>query len=365
MTPEPRPLAHFTTPMLNDWPCDHAVTVDIADCRLIVHSNDQALVSDLGRYFAHCRSEQTTDTISIHAIQTEPPDIDAAFCDQPREPGKTRRKEEFVDLPDGRIVRKVRTGMLFFFGHDQHVAIGDCVANPNQIVNFIINRYIDWRLARRGILLHAAAVSRGHNGLALTGISGAGKSTLGLHLMERGFDFVSNDRLIVERDDDALTMYGVPKQPRVNPGTILASPTLENLLTPTRRDELRRMATNDLWDLEEKYDAHIGELYGPNRQRLSARMAGLVILNWQRNDEPTRINEITLRDRPDLLAAVRKSPGAFGFATFAQRGDINIDEDYFNFFDNCPTYEITGGLSFDIAAAHADDLLSNANVTRS
>ena len=64
------------------------------------------------------------------------------------DPGKTKIKEEYVDLDDGRIVRKRLTGMLFVFGGGQNVAVGPCGANLNQVINFINNRYIEWLLCR-------------------------------------------------------------------------------------------------------------------------------------------------------------------------------------------------------------------------
>ena len=64
-----------------------------------------------------------------------------------------------------------------------HAAVGPCLANDNQIVNFINNRLIEVRLRAGDLLFHAAGVARNGRGLALAGFSGAGKSTLALAIM--------------------------------------------------------------------------------------------------------------------------------------------------------------------------------------
>jgi HprK-related kinase B len=105
--------------------------------------------------------------------------------------------------------------MVFLMSGREHVAVGDCLANPNQVVNFINSRYLNWLMRDGGLLLHAAGVARGDAGVALTGFPGAGKSTLALHLMREGYNFVSNDRLVIRVDASRLRMDGLPKHPRV------------------------------------------------------------------------------------------------------------------------------------------------------
>lgn len=40
------------------------------------------------------------------------------------DPGKSKVKEEYADFPDGRLVRKRLTGMVFVFGEGDHLAMG-------------------------------------------------------------------------------------------------------------------------------------------------------------------------------------------------------------------------------------------------
>jgi HprK-related kinase B len=114
-------------------------------------------------------------------------------------------------------------------------------------------------------------------GLALAGLSGMGMSTLALHVMQLGADFVSNDRLMVERRGGGLTMHGVAKMPRVNPGTVLHNPCLAPVIPEEERVRFEDLSPDELWTLEHKYDAFIAECFGPGRFRWVCPMAGIVL----------------------------------------------------------------------------------------
>ena len=47
-------------------------------------------------------------------------------------------------------------------------------------------------------------------------------------------------------------MSGIPKLPRINPGTALNNPSLRSILSPERRAELEGVDAGELWSLEEK-----------------------------------------------------------------------------------------------------------------
>ena len=87
-------------------------------------------------------------------------------------------------------------------------------------------------------MLHASGVVRTGSDEAsiFLGNSGSGKSSLALQLIERGgFDYLSNDRVLLKVDRDRVHIVGLPKKPRVNPGTLLASPSLASLLSARKR----------------------------------------------------------------------------------------------------------------------------------
>jgi HprK-related kinase B len=352
-----------------------------------VRTNDAAVAEGLRTYFGpfveHAAGSDAGCTIDVFESPTLA--LDLPFAEVVREAGKSGLKEAYCDVEDGRLVRKTRTGMLFAFGCGEgsratarsdseegpasglELAIGPCAANLNQVINFINSRYVDWRLAQGGLLLHAAGVVREGCGLVLAGFPGAGKSTLALHLLPQGYRFVSNDRVIVApASDGSLDMFGLAKLPRVNPGTILHNDRLASLLTPERVAELQALSNEALWELEDKYDVDLEQLFGPDVQVMSAAMSAIVILNWRRDaSEPTNLARVDLRTRRDLLPALMKSPGVFHRELAGGTPHPHTEDGYLQMLGEVPTIELTGAVDFAAAVEALDERLTESCDPRS
>jgi len=327
-------------------------------CAIKVFSNSRTLIEKLDRYFGDFKGASLEPDIVVTALETGAPDLNMDFTIKQPDKGKTKIKEEYVDFPGGRIVRKRLTGMAFLFGGGENLAVGPCVDNDNQVVNFIINRFIQWTLHRGSLLMHAAGVMSDGRGLAIAGFSGMGKSTLSLHIMNRGVSFISNDRVMVSANGDGVTMRGVPKLPRVNPGTIVSNKSLESILPPKEREKIRAIPAEKLWDLEQKYDVFIDDCFGNDKFKLSARMKALVVLNWRRNSAEFEIRKVNIADRRDLFPAFTKSVGLFYEpAPLKEPGQDFSDEAYLRLLDNCDVYEMTGGIDFDKAATACIEII--------
>jgi HprK-related kinase B len=347
-------------------PAPHSLFLDLGDCRVEVRSNSKELLAELDAYFGGFVALAGPVQVTLTALEGPAPDIPLELQAKEPEPGKARIKEEYADVPGGRLVRKTLTGMVFLFGHGMNLALGPCLANANQVVNFINNRYIEYKLHQGCLLGHAAAVahlmadsSGGRlRGLALCGFSGAGKSTLAMHVMSRGALFVSNDRLLAEavgRMDGpggaALRMCGVPKLPRINPGTALNNPDLASVVPDEDRERFQELDPDELWQLEHKYDVFLDKCFGEGRFVLQAPMHGLVVLNWRRGGGETSIRFVKAQERPELLPAFMKAAGLF---CLPNNGDAfwrdPEDQAYAGLLSQCDLVEVSGGVDFERAA---------------
>lgn len=330
---------------------EHTLRLRFRDYRISLRSNSAELLDRLRVYFAHVLDDAATATdIEVIAIEREIANIGPDFTDWKREPGKTGRKDAIVNLADGRLVLKVRTGMLFLQHRHVCIAAGPCLEHDNQVINFINSQFLDHLQRSDYALCHAAAVSRGRNGLALAGFSGGGKSTMTLQLLDDDeIDFVSNDRLLVRRTDDVTQAVGIPKLPRVNPGTIVHNPRLHPLIDADTRERYLAMAPDELWLLEHKYDVDIGALYGAGRIRHEVVLQSFLVLNWTRDSsEPLCVSPVELSQRPALLDAIIKSSGPFYSSA---DGRFNRDD---ALSDICAYVEALHGVTIYVASGSID-----------
>ena len=352
----PTRVAALTDALLESFPPTHGVELVFADIGVRVETNSPALAAELRGYWREFLAPAGERPVVVTALQTPAVTFASPLVEPPLERGKKRVKERFLDLPDGRIVHKVRTGMVFAFGDGRHLGFGPCDENANQIVNFVNNRLISLRLLQGDALCHASGVALGDVGLAMAGFAGAGKSTLSLHLMghEADLRFVSNDRVLVSREAHEVRMRGIPKHPRVNPGTCLSNPRLSHIVASEDAARFRAMPVDELWDLEHKYDALIDECFGPGRFVPAARLSGFVVLAWSRHaTTPTRLDVVDIADRPDLLEAIMKPAGLFHLPEGRSGGSPQPPDPahYRRVLGDVPILAFSGRVDFD----HASD----------
>lgn len=394
--PEPimhdvRSVADSIAKLRADNPPKFGVGWDFDGFRVWLDSNEPKLIETVTEYFADFRRldaetlEQAAaggELTRITALQVEPPDFAGhrTMTIGEFKPSAKGPKEAYFDVHDGRVVHKLRTGMWFLFGRSEHLGIGPCTDNPNQIINFVNNRMIQWSLNHGALLGHASAVCRAGAGadelpraIAIAGASGMGKSTLSLHMLnDRRVDFLSNDRVLMTRTTEGyVELAGVPKHPRINPGTILNNPDLVALLSDEEQARLRAMPGDELWQLEHKYDGLIGKLFPQQRFHLRARMVGLVLLSWTRGGGETVARRVDLRAVPasggvslavKLLPALIKQPGVF-YLSDRRRAKPHGLTNYLDMLDpaagaqRVEVLELSGGIDFEAGRRAALQLL--------
>ena len=335
----------------------------VSDCRLqqafewdgwcvVLHTNSQQLLDMLGDYYQHFKGAgEAPANLDLYAYAGAVPEFGFEWRENQPEPGKKNIKEAVALWPGGRVVRKVLTGVQLLYAGDQRLCAGPLLDNPNQVVNFLNNMYLEDLLKGTGQLFHAAGVCSGSAGVGLAGTSGKGKSTLALRLLGEGFDLVSNDRLVVKEHGDKILMQGIPKYPRINPGTIVNQPALTDIATPLNLARYRAMAADALWELEEKYDAFVESCFPGCRFRLAADMKMFVVIDWDRKlDQPFRLEPVVAADLGALVNTVMKSPGILLPRT-RERIPMAQADDYLQLLGKTRLYRLAGGVDFDGAVS--------------
>ena len=344
----------------------HPLDLDFGRCSIRVMANSPQLLKRLSEYFSHIVMEDAAAErdIEIIAVEKESIDLPVTFKDWQREPGKVGRKDSVYDVDGARFIRKVRTGMVFLQSQHRRLAVGPCLKNDNQIINFINNQYMTWLQQRDWLNCHAAALVKDGQAYAVAGFSGGGKSTLMLQMLEdETTHFLSNDRLFVKQEASLVQAAGVAKMPRINPGTITHNPRLENLIPETERARLLALPPQELWDLEQKYDVDIDAVYGHGRIEAEAPLKAFLVLNWQRDSsQALQLKQVNLREREDLLEAIMKAAGPFYLHSDGsfEAPVYGFDKEaYLAVLERVDVYEATGKVDF---ASLAENFLQQREI---
>lgn len=355
-----------------------------------IATNLPALVPPLVEYFHEFLCEDVGDSRAIRFLafsydQEKPYPVhvlsSVPLSVFPR--GSKPPKEEYADLPDGRMVRLLDSGLIYLLTPNLDVILGSCLDNFKQVASFLCKRFsreLNYPIG------HCSVVSRGERAVAFAGFAGAGKSTLALKLMasEPSLSFLSNDRVIIAPGPNVI---GVPRQPRVNPGTLLNNSMLSSLLSLEEVRLYSSLSSESLRLLECKYDVPIHSCFGPGRFILSSSLAAICLLTWDHlSDHNTSIRPVDLAERSDLIPALIKANSVYNWklhfppepsshiidGLYLQRDpnsdwDLGIerDENSWKLSDqsiieslrSIPVYEIAGSVDFDAAVAFCSTLI--------
>ncbi|WP_235963516.1 HprK-related kinase B [Marinomonas colpomeniae] len=350
--------------------CEHLLTLTFGALTVNVHTNQAVILDELNDYYKSYRqSSENEQSINIYAIEHGEVIESVEWLDVPREAGKQGKKEGYLDcfseneVFEGRWIKKFKTGMLLLQRVESPVAIGPCIENMAQIINFINNQFLNLHLRAGYLLGHASAFSVNGNLTAIAAGSGGGKSTLMLRCLEKETrEFITNDRILIQHSADGVKAVGVAKLPRVNPGTLLHSHghRLRHILTKERQQQLLDMLPADLWVLEEKYDVQIEDEYGPNRVGLTGKLVNLIMLDWSfSSGKPTQIERVDLSLEPKVIEGLRKRPGPFyqdNSGSFVDLIACESVEVYCAELDSVRVFRLTGCIDFDKAYELIDTL---------
>jgi len=342
------PLAHVEPGLV--------LHLKLRDVPVTVRTDSAELLTLLRQYFDGFITPEPEGEGRLVCALKETADIDAArLRDLPRRSGKPA-KESYYDTPNGRVVVKKRTGMVIYSDRETRVITGDVVANVNQVINAVQQVYMEEHLDRDFFLLHAAAVASPEGtGVLIASPSGLGKSSAALATMDCGCRFMSNDRVLVTLTPTSAYLVGVPKKPRINPGTVLALPSLRSLLSAEDLDAYSRMDRAELWNLESKLDADVEQLYGSGSLVLEAPLRLVFLLAWTPNStaEP-RFQEATEEEAVERLSQQLVPEGPYRQKPQPLPGKDTLRA----MLRHVRTYVVTGGVNLGAFASFARQVSS-------
>ncbi|WP_143870155.1 HprK-related kinase B [Catenovulum sediminis] len=330
----------------------YSFVLQVVDYYFEISSNSEQICHQLQTYFAHLPQPSSAENcIKIIILQTEAASLNINWLDWRREAGKSGRKDMYFDFENTRLIYKYRTGMTFLQNETLKLAVGPCLENLNQIVNFINNQYMNQIQHEDWLICHASACAYQNTALSFAGYSGGGKSTIMLHLLnQQGFKFISNDRLFIKNKNNQLIARGIPKLPRVNPGTLLNNSKLKTILSDSEVKKFEQLSEDELWQLEHKYDVDVSQVYGSDKFADNQPLSALFILNWSHTlDEPTLVQSIDIAEKTHLLSAIMKSPGPFyqdKSGVFLENQNKPDAKVYTECLKDIQLFEVTGGVNF-------------------
>jgi HprK-related kinase B len=343
--------------LINGVETPHSLSLSFAEVPIRVKTNDPEILARLASYFRPYVITGPSPLAEVLLIQGSIP-ISGELVDVARDGGR-RPKEATREVAGGRLVLKRVTGVLIGLWPGGAFAVGDIRTHLNQGINLVNNCYAKVVLRRGHVLLHASAVTRKERSAVLAGPPGAGKSTSALHLVEAGFRCLSNDRVLAKPMPDVVEALGYPKQPRVNPGTLLGHPRLSTLLDPADRAALAALPARELWELERKSDVDLDGIYGDGAVELKGQMVALVLLKWRRDGRGLDLRRLSVEEALEALPLVYKNLGAFDLDRVPGSGITEGElARYRELFSRVKVVEVTGGVDFDGLVGVVDRLLT-------
>jgi len=333
---------------------EHRLLLDLHGVRIAVNTDSQAVAGLLRDYYADYLSNDGGDAqyrVDAHQKWLKVDQDELAIY---VEKGKTKPKEAFLDDPEAglRLMLKVRSGVLALLGRSHIRVAGDLAAFCNQLNNIINAVFIIDRMDAGYTLFHASALACGERGMIVSGRSGAGKSSAAIWTLDHDISIISNDRLLARRaagaDAAGIPMLGVPKKPRINPGTIVSNPKLHGMMSAEELARFQAMPKEELWHVEQKYDLDVKSVFGPAAEQATAMLHAAFFIDWEvGSDAPCRCERLPRERYPEFYRAVFKDGGVFDLRNTETSLKLEHEAEYERVLEGIPVYHVTGGVSFD------------------
>ncbi len=321
---------------------------------LEIRSNDRLLI-DRVREYHRCYVEE--DDASGEAFQVvhllHIPGFRSSYemRDFVRSKSGRKIKEEFIDLFEGRLVRKKKYGIEAYIDGVNHIMVGDIRENIHQVALFLNVVFARMYLAGRGyLLLNVAAISDGDNVISLASMPNTGTSgTILFDLIERKFKLTAFDRLMVRSRDDLVQAIGYPLHPRVHPGSVLHHDRIMSSLSIGKQTRYRQLGPSELWALDESVQVDVDRIYGEHSTQLFGTLESLYILEWEPESRfVTSFDELSTDELLKMAPVYYKDLGVFDLNNTRGERVVSPDLGHLNqIFNNIRKVRVRGRMNIE------------------
>ncbi len=324
---------------------------------ICIRCNDPAVIGEIRRYHAaHVVEEKSTANGRVVYLYQHPGfRSDYQMRDFSRIAQGKKVKEEFIDIFEGRLVRKKKYEIEMYFDGMNNIMVGDLKDNVHQIALFLNVVYARTFLAGGGyMLLNAAAIAHGDSIIALTG--GPSPSVL-LAFLDQGFKLTTFDRLMVRNTGDRNHALGYHLQPRIHPGSALAMPRIADTLSAENAMRYGQLSPAELWSLNEVVPVDVSRIYGSDIWRTEGDLKAVCMLEWEPESRyKTRTEPMDTDEMLSQVSVYYKDLGVFDLNNTRGERLPRPDMDHLSrVFEGVKRLRVRGRLDPEILA----DLLKN------
>jgi len=297
---------------------DDAQTLQFAihDVPFIVHSNDADVLAHVARLVQRYRVDEPLPPSGprqvLIAVQGTPTIGAERLTDVPRRSGAHKpARVATADIDGGRVIVRRETGTVTMIQPDRWTITGDLRAHPGEVTR-ALDAMLSLSLVERGYLtLKASALARDGRGLALVGGPGGARRALAVTLVGHGFQWVTEDLLLVRVASGHVEMCGLPGLLRLGPAAMLAHPALGAMLADDERAQYEGKAWRDLREIETRYVVDAVDAFGPVGIATGGILQMIVALRWRGGDASGTLAVMPI-SRADAYEALAEATRSFG-----------------------------------------------------